>query len=243
MPRFDALAFDADDTLWHSESNYTSTKELFVDIVRPYVDRETALAHLERTEIGNLTTYGYGTKAFILSMIEAAVALSQGEVSAAGIQRLLDAARAMLGTDVDLLKHVRPTLNRLNGNYRMIVITKGDASEQAPKFARSGISHYFEHLEVVGEKTAEIYAALLRKYHVVPERFIMVGNSLRSDILPVLKLGGYGVYVPYEMTWSHEIVDEPSDMGERYYKLTHLGQLPDLLEQLGWPDGTERSQP
>jgi putative hydrolase of the HAD superfamily len=232
MSLFHTIAFDADDTLWHSESNYASTKEIFVDIISPYVDRKRALAHLDRTEIGNLETYGYGTKAFILSMIEASLTLSDHEISADGIQRLVDAARAMLTTEVKLLDHVRSTLAALDGVYHMIVITKGDASEQAPKFARSGLADYFEHIEIVGEKNEEVYRALLRKYDVAPERFLMVGNSLRSDIVPVVALGGYGAYVPYDITWSHEVVDVPSDLENRYYELANLGELPALLDRL-----------
>jgi putative hydrolase of the HAD superfamily len=231
-PMLDLIAFDADDTLWHNESLYRQAQQQLQALLSPYAAAEVVKQRLFRTEMRNLPLYGYGIKSFALSMIETAIELSEEQVSAAGIGRLLDVARAMLAADVQLFDHAEATLASLAGRYPLMLITKGDLRDQQAKLARSQIQGYFEHVEVVSEKTEQTYASLLERHGVPPDRFLMVGNSLRSDVLPVLALGAFSVYVPYHLTWMHEQVDALPAGQAGFYTVEHLGQLPALVEQL-----------
>ncbi len=228
----DVIAFDADDTLWHTEHLYSDAKNKLAQVLSRYIDATTVEDELDAIEIGNLGVYGYGVKSFTLSMIEAAVKLTHGQVKGSEILEIVDVARAMLSADVELLEHVHETVHQLAAKHTLMVITKGDASEQMPKLVRSGLLDAFPYVEVVGSKTEEVYRRLLAKHHIAPEHFLMVGNSLKSDILPVLALGGYGVYVPSDVLWSHEWVDAPPSDNDRYFELAHIGQLPELIARL-----------
>lgn len=229
---FDVIAFDADDTLWHSESLYLAAQEQFSQILAPYADAARIADVLHQTELRNLSLYGYGIKGFALSMIEAALDLSQRRIDGVELQRILDLAKHMLNAEVELLEHVPDVITRLAETYPLMLITKGDLIHQTAKIEQSGLKPYFRYIEIVADKTLESYAALLAKYHLQPTRFLMVGNSLRSDVLPVLALGGQAVHVPYAITWAHERVDVPAEQQGRYHELTHLGQLPALVDQL-----------
>ncbi len=165
-------------------------------------------------------------------MIETAVELTEGRISGRDIQAIIDTAKAMLAAEVELLEHAAATVARLASVYSLMVITKGDLRDQETKIARSGLAAYFHYIEIVSDKNPESYAALLKRYAIPPERFLMVGNSLRSDILPVLSLGAKAVYVPYRLTWAHEVVDPPPVEQPGYYELEHIGLLPGLLEGL-----------
>ena len=230
---FDFVAFDADDTLWHNERLYAAAQDRFVELLARYHEPEWIRGRLFQTEMRNLQHFGYGIKAFALSMIETAVELTEGRICGEDIQALIDVAKGMLNAEVELLPQVAETIPRLAGKYRLIVITKGDLLDQEGKVARSGLADYFEHVEIVSEKTAASYAALLARLGIAAERFVMVGNSLRSDILPILELGGRAVYVPYALTWQHEVVEPPPAGQPGYHLIEHMGQLPGLLAELG----------
>ncbi|MGC9523663.1 MAG: HAD family hydrolase [Anaerolineae bacterium] len=229
--RFDVIAFDADDTLWHTEYLYRDARDKLAALLADYIDAGTLADRLDRTEIANLGLYGYGVKSFALSMIETVVELTDGQVGGHEIRGTIDIAREMLSAKVRLLDHVEETLSALTPEYELMVITKGDASEQVPKLHRTGLIDDFRYVEVVGTKTVDTYRHLLEKYGLAPERFLMVGNSLKSDILPVLALGGYGVYIASEILWTHEHVEETPNH-ERYFELDDIGEVPALVREL-----------
>lgn len=230
---FELIAFDADDTLWHNELLYEQTQAKLVELLADYAESQTVVQRLFETEMRNLELYGYGIKSFTLSMIETAIELSAGQISGLRIRHIIDLARNMLTADISLLEQAPQTIKKLAGLYRLMVITKGDLLDQQSKLARSGLADYFEAVEIVSEKNEETYVALLQQLGVSPAHFLMVGNSLRSDILPVVAIGGQAVYIPYHLTWQHEIVHGSDDMHRNgYYELEHLGQLPELLEKL-----------
>lgn len=233
MSRFDVIAFDADDTLWHNETIYLGVQARFKELLSHYHSPEWIEEQLYQAEMRNLPHFGYGIKAFALSMIETAVELTEGRISGNDIQIIIDAAKEMLAAEVELLEHVAETLAHLASHYTLMVITKGDLRDQEMKFARSGLGAHFRHIEVVSNKRVENYQVILQRYNIAPERFVMVGNSLKSDILPVLALGGNAVYVPYQLTWLHETADPPPTDHPGYYQLEHVGLLPALLEGLG----------
>lgn len=226
LHEIEVVGFDADDTLWQSEDGFRANELRFVDLVAPYapdgVDVKAALTAVERK---NLHTFGYGVKAFAVSMVEAAITITGGEVPTSVIAELVEMARRQLEEPVRLLPHVPEVLAKVGARYRIVLITKGDLVHQTHKITTSGLAHHFEHLEVVLEKDAETYAGLLRRFGVEPSRFCMVGNSVRSDILPVMALGGHAVHVPYHLLWELEHVDHD----EKFTELSTLRDLPALL--------------
>jgi putative hydrolase of the HAD superfamily len=232
MPLFDRIAFDADDTLWQNESIYVAAQARFRTLLARYHSAEWIDERLFATEMRNLQHFGYGIKAFALSMVETAVELTEGRISGRDIQTLIDLAKEMLSADVELLENVADTIAALAGQQALMVITKGDLRDQESKIARSGLAAHFPHVEIVSEKNRDTYDRLLKRHGVAPERFLMVGNSLKSDILPVLSLGAGAVYVPHSLTWAHEAAEPPPPDHPRYYEIAHLGLLPDLLETL-----------
>jgi putative hydrolase of the HAD superfamily len=232
MSNFDVIAFDADDTLWHNERLYVNAQARFAQLLSHYHNPEWIGERLYQTETQNIQHFGYGIKAFALSMIETAVELTEGRLQGQDVQALINLAKEMLSAKVELLEHVAETIPQLAANYRLMVITKGDLLDQETKIARSGLGQYFQQIEIVSQKTPETYQRLLKKASIPPERFLMVGNSLKSDILPILELGGSAVHIPYETTWLHEIASPPEDGRAGYYPLEHLGQLPTLLGRL-----------
>ena len=233
MSHFDVIAFDADDTLWHNERLYDQTQTGLAALLAPYgVSQSDLDAHLYQTESRNIGVFGYGIKSFTLSMIETAVELTGERLSSRDVLAILDLAKTQLNAPVELLEHVKTAVPRLAARYRLMVITKGDLQDQETKMLRSGLGEFFRDIEVVSDKTPRSYAALLRNHAIAVERLLMVGDSLRSDILPVLQLGGYAVHVPYQVTWQHEAAEAPAPGTPRFYQLEHLGQLPALLEEL-----------
>jgi putative hydrolase of the HAD superfamily len=223
---YDIVAFDADDTLWASEDSFRANELRFVELIQPYaeegIDVKAALTAVERR---NLSALGYGVKAFAISMVEAALSITQHRVPNTVIGELIAMARAQLEAPVDLLPHVPEVLERVGRAYTLVLITKGDLVHQTHKIDTSGLAHHFHHLEIVLEKDVDTYARLLRRWEVAPERFCMVGNSVRSDILPVMALGGHGVHVPYHLLWELEHVDHDEHVTE----LSSLADLPALL--------------
>ncbi len=232
MLRYEVIAFDADDTLWHNERLYTQAKAEFKKLLSEYHEPEWIEEHLYRTEVGNLEQFGYGIKAFALAMMEAAVEVSGGRIGGDEIQTIIGLAKEMLAADVELLEPVAETLESLANTYPLMLITKGDLYDQQLKIARSGLAERFRQIEIVSEKTPASYDQILQRYGIVPERFLMVGNSIRSDILPVLALGASAVHVPYPLTWAHEVIEPPAPEQVGFYEIEHLGLLPGLLERL-----------
>lgn len=226
------VAFDADDTLWNNELYYIQARSQFASICSCFVDPELAADQLETNEIANIPHYGYGIKSFTLSMIETAIQVSNQTINSTGIQEILGIARKMLDTDIELLDHVEQTLAAVYERYPLMLITKGDPSEQEKKIERSGLAKYFRHIEIIGEKNRNAYQVILKKYHIQPERFLMIGNSLKSDILPVLEIGGKAIYIPQAQTWSHEIVSEEPLHDIQAIRIEHFGQLLAKIEEL-----------
>lgn len=223
------LAFDADDTLWHNETFYQQAGEKFKQLLTSYQDPGLLVEKFAEIEIRNLQWYGFGIKGHTLSMIETAIAVSAGRVTGDEIQAILELGREMLNSDVLLFEHTAAVLTNLQRDFDLMLITKGDLLEQNNKIARSGLAHLFKHIEIVHDKTAESYRQLLNRYNIPASRFVMVGNSLKSDILPVIEAGGQAVYIPYQHTWAHEQIDVQH---QSYYQLEHLGQLPEFIARM-----------
>lgn len=232
MPPFDLIGFDADDTLWHNERLYMETQEKFACMLAHYHDPEWVRQSLYQTETRNMAHYGYGIKAFALSLIETAIELTEGRITTREVQEIIGWAKGMLNADVELLPGAATVVPQLAQSHRLMVITKGDLLDQERKIIKSGLEACFQIVEVVNDKTPEVYRKILKKHAVQPGRFLMIGNSLRSDVWPVLELGGSAVYVPYPTTWQHEAAEEPGPEQRGYYALETLEQLPALLENI-----------
>lgn len=228
----DIIAFDADDTLWHTESLYTMTQERFARLLSAYRDSESIHQDLHETEKRNLKLFGYGIKGFTLSMIETAIEITDGQICGEDIQTILDYSKEMLQAPVKPLDHVKEVLEELANSYPLLLISKGDLFDQETKLARSGLADYFQTVEIVSEKTPATYENVLLKNDIRVDQFLMVGNSMRSDILPVLALGGQAVYIPYHTTWAHEVVEEGVPPSPNFHELNHIGQLLELVKEL-----------
>ncbi len=226
------IAFDADDTLWQNESLYHKAKDELARILSPYREPNWVNRKLDEIEVSNLEVYGYGIKSFTLSMIETAAKAVDGKIEAHTISVILGIAKRMLSAEVELLEHTEQTLVQLSSGYDLMLVTKGDLFEQQRKISRSGIDHFFKLIEIVSEKTPARYLDILKKHHIEVERFLMVGNSLRSDILPVVAIGGRAVYIPNENTWFHEVSGQDEIEGVEYDELEYLGQLPEYMAAL-----------
>jgi putative hydrolase of the HAD superfamily len=225
--RFETIGFDADDTLWKSEDYFTVAEEFFVARVGPYAPAGIdVLGALHATELDNVPVSGYGVKGYALSMVQAAITATGGRVPSSVIGELVDHAHEMLMQPVELLDGVPETLDAVGRTHRLVLITKGDLVHQMRKVRTSGIDHHFDHIRVVLEKDVANYRDLLDEWGIDPRRFLMVGNSVRSDILPILELGGSGVHVPYHVTWAHEVVLEHDS---EFAELTAIGELVDWL--------------
>lgn len=225
------IGFDADDTLWHNETIYSLTQEKFTKLLAPYHNEEWINARLYETEMRNLKFYGYGIKSFTLSMVETAIELSEGRISGEEIKAILSFGREMMATPVSVFEHVDDVLSQLSKAYKLLLVTKGDLIDQQSKVAQSRLESFFVGIEIVSNKRPETYQAILDRYDVNPEQFLMVGNSLRSDVLPILEIGGQAVYIPYHITWAHEEVTAEEENNHDYFQLEHIGQLPSLLRE------------
>jgi putative hydrolase of the HAD superfamily len=232
MSRISALGFDADDTLWHNESIFEDAHRRYCELLARWHDAATVERTLFATEMANLERFGYGIKSHALSSIETAIALSEGAIRAEEVRAIIDLAKGMLDHPVVLLEGVAEVLPTLAARHRMVLITKGDLRDQERKVRQSGLSSHFERVEILSEKDASVYRRLLDRHGIAPEEFVMVGNSLKSDILPVLELGGRGVHVPYRITWAAEHADPPSEARGRFFTIENLNALPPLLESI-----------
>jgi putative hydrolase of the HAD superfamily len=224
------VALDADDTLWHNESIFHLTQDQYVDLLTDYGDPDHMKARLLEVEIRNLKLYGYGVKSFTLSMIETAIDLTRGAVPAKTIAAILDLGRAMLEHPVEPLPGVAETLATLQDGYRLVMVTKGDLMNQEQKLARSGLGGCFQAIEIVSEKDASTYRRIVARLGVAPEAVVMIGNSMKSDVLPALEAGLWGIHIPYHITWAHEHAEPPAD-SPRFAKLEAISEVPGWLQQ------------
>ncbi|TSD67200.1 HAD family hydrolase [Inquilinus sp. KBS0705] len=222
------IAFDADDTLWVNEPYFRQTEEQFCRLLADYASQHELERELLKIELANLPLYGYGIKGFILSMIEAALKISGGTISIGVIEQITNLGKQMLNQPIELLDGVEHVLQSLKGKYRLVVATKGDLLDQERKLKKSGLSHYFHHIEIMSEKDDANYQKLIRHLDIQPPELLMVGNSLKSDVLPVLNIGGYAVHVPYHITWAHETIEDSID-NERFKSAEVITQILDFL--------------
>jgi putative hydrolase of the HAD superfamily len=224
------IGFDADDTLWVNEPYFQETEKKFCSLLSEYLGSEEITAELLKTEMQNIELYGFGAKSFMLSMIETANRISDRKVSSSIIDEIIKLGKELLDKPVELLDGVEDVLQKLYGKYKLIVATKGDLLDQERKLKKSGIAKYFHHVEIMSDKKEENYKSLLNHLEILPENFLMVGNSFKSDILPVVNLGGYGIYIPYHVTWQHEKIDETISNGNERVK--QIKEISELLEYL-----------
>ena len=204
----DYIIFDADDTLWINEPFFRETEQQLCELLSEYADQEECLRTLYEKEMQNLAIYGFGIKGFMLSMIETGLQLSNNQITAGCIEQILLLGKEQLTHPVELLEGVKDTLKELSQHYRLVLATKGDLLDQERKLQLSGLTEYFDHIEIMSDKTDIAYRKLFTTLNAQPENVMMVGNSMKSDILPILKLGGKAVYIPFYTTWVHEVVNE-----------------------------------
>ncbi len=225
--RFDVIGFDADDTLWRNEDYFTAVEQRFVELITPYATHEVdPMAMLTEIETASVSVTGYGVTAFALSMVQAAVRASAGQIPATVIDDLVNSAYRIFDHPVELLDGVIDTLTSVASTHRVVMITKGDLLHQGRKIRASGIDHHFDQIEVVATKDADTYRRVLDRWGIDPTRFAMVGNSVPSDILPVLSIGGCGIHIEYHTTWVHETID---DHDGEFTTLSSIAELPHWL--------------
>lgn len=222
------IAFDADDTLFVNEPYFQETEEKFCALMSDYLSHQGLSLELFKTEIGNLDLYGYGIKGYILSMIEAAMKISNNTISIEIVEKIIQYGKELLQKPIELLDGVEETLEALKGKYKLIVATKGDLKDQQSKLHRSGLGHYFHHIEVMADKQELNYQKLLGRLEIKPEEFFMIGNSLKSDVLPVLAIGGHAVHIPFHTTWEHEKINHKVE----HPNFKTMEKISDVLEIL-----------
>lgn len=229
------IGFDADDTLWHNERFFRVTQERFAELLQDHtpdiMDRAALDQRLLAAEKRNLGRYGYGVKGFTLSMIETAIEVTEQQVPAAVIQELIVAGQMMLSYPIELLPHARETVETLADSHRIVLVTKGDLLDQERKLAQSGLGDLFDAVEIVSEKTAAVYSEIFQRHGDGPAQAMMVGNSMRSDVVPIVQVGGWGIYVPHGLIWEVEHA-EPPQGHDRYHELADLGALPQLVTRI-----------
>jgi putative hydrolase of the HAD superfamily len=226
------VGFDGDDTLWHSETRFSMTQAEYRELLSRHVSGVDVDTRLAETEMKNLSIYGYGVKSFTLSMLETAIELTESRIPAADLDVVLGWGKRMLMEPTELLDQVEQTLKAIAGRYDLLLITKGDLFDQESKLARSGLGELFLGVEIVSEKSVDTYRAIFKRRGIAPEDFVMVGNSLRSDVVPVVTLGGQAVHIPYEVTWHHEHVPDEQLPDHGWRRIATIGELPVVLESL-----------
>jgi putative hydrolase of the HAD superfamily len=229
----DWIAFDADDTLWRNEEYYLDGRDQFFKILKKYDLDPDEISQFDRFEVDNIPYFGYGVMSFILSMIELAIDLTKENIHPGDIQEIIQLGKRMLTHEVVVFQGVEELMKTLAADYPLMLITKGDLFHQQRKFKSSGLADHFKALEVVSEKNESVYQEILQRYQIQPDRFLMIGNSLRSDVLPVLALGGWGLHLADHPTWSHE--DDPLTEGtpDRYLEAEDITQVLDCLQRAG----------
>ena len=232
---FDVVAFDGDDTLWHNERSYRTARRRVRELLAAAgvaISEEELDVHVNRTELGNLEYYGYGVSSFVLSLIETSIDLTGGRIRGGELRGLIDLAKHMLTEEIELFSGARDAVQRLASTYPLMLITMGDLLHQRSKLDRSGLQDHFQFVEVVSRKTPHTYRSILSRHRIDPNRFLMVGNSLRSDVGPVVEVGGWAVHVPAALSWSYEHADPPDQGQHRYFELASLDHLAGLVETL-----------
>lgn len=224
------IAFDADDTLWVNEPYFQETEHQFCQLLEDYLPQHTVSRELLQTEIKNLALYGYGIKGFMLSMIETALTVSNKTIPIGVIEKTIELGKELLSKPIELLEGVEEVLTKLKPSYRLVVATKGDLLDQERKLRASGLEHYFHHIEIMSDKQENDYRKLIKHLDINADEFLMVGNSLKSDVLPVLSIGGHGYHVPYHVTWAHEHVEDSIDH-KQFKQLARLTELLDHFEE------------
>ena len=231
MSALTCIGLDADDTLWHNEKHFHFTQSLFADLLKDHATADDLAAKLLEAEKHNLAFYGFGIKGFTLSMLETAIDVTHGKVPAATLKTILDAGRSMMQHPVELLPHVAETLDALHKHYKLVLITKGDLFDQERKVAASGLGEFFHGVEIVSDKTPDTYARIFSYYGSGPEHAVMAGNSLKSDVIPALTAGAWGVHIPHELTWALEHVKAP--VGNRRFRMiSNINELSDITESV-----------
>ncbi|HEY3372576.1 MAG TPA: HAD family hydrolase [Prolixibacteraceae bacterium] len=229
LKQIKVIGFDADDTLWVNEPYFQDAGKQFCRLLKPYIhDMEITAKELFKTEINNLGLYGYGVKAFILSMIETAIRITGGKIKGEEIGSILEMGNAILNMPITLLDDVETVLKKLQPHYLFILVTKGDLLDQERKLQMSGLINYFHHIEIVSDKHEDNYRKLLMHLNIKPEEFLMVGNSVKSDILPVINIGAQAIHVPFEVTWQHEIIHD-LDGANNFATISRLSELLKIL--------------
>jgi putative hydrolase of the HAD superfamily len=226
------VGFDGDDTLWHSETRFHVTQGEFRELLKRHAPEADVDRRLADMELKNLSIYGYGVKSFTLSMLETAIELTEGRIPSRDLQVILGWGKRMLMEPTELLDGVEATLREVSGTHDLLLITKGDIFDQESKLARSGLGDLFLGVEIVSEKNSDSYAGIFRRRGIDPAEFVMVGNSLRSDVVPVVGLGAYAVHIPYIVTWHHEHVPEDELPRQGWRRIAAIGELPTVLEAL-----------
>ncbi len=231
----DLIAFDGDDTLWHNERSYRDGRERFRRLLARagvVLSADEVEARVNQTELANLEYYGYGVSSFALSLIETAITLTDGRIAGADLREVTELAKHMLTEEIELFPAVGELLTTLAASWPLMLITKGDLLHQTSKLERSGLRDRFRFVEVVSHKTPAVYAAILSRHGVDPNRFLMIGNSVRSDILPVVDAGGWAVHIPAALSWSHEHADVPPYAKGRSFEVAALASVPDVIEMI-----------
>lgn len=223
------IAFDADDTLWVNETYFRDAEDHFAELLSGYETKNKIQQELFRIEIANLPLYGYGVKSFTLSMIQCALELSNQQLPAKIFKEILDIGNSMLEEPVILLPDIERVLKELSKKYKLIVATKGDLVDQERKLEKSGLIDYFHHVEVMSNKREEDYLKLIRHLDIAPESFLMIGNSMKSDILPLINIGSHAIHVPFKTTWEHEHVEVTEETKSSFTTLNSVSELLDLL--------------
>ncbi|MBN7815862.1 HAD family hydrolase [Algoriphagus pacificus] len=225
------IAFDADDTLWVNEPFFREAEEQFTEMLEDFMPQHSILKELYHTEIENINLYGYGIKGFILSMIETALRVTDKKVPLVLIEKILEIGREMLAKPVELMPHVENVLSQLSQEYRLVLATKGDLVDQERKLKKSGLEKYFHHIEIMSEKGLDDFKKLIGHLDVHPSEFMMIGNSLKSDILPVLNLGGYAIHIPFHITWKHEMIEHEIEH-INFHKAENISQILEMVKGL-----------
>jgi len=223
------IAFDADDTLWVNETFFRDAEDEFAKLLSNYETENKIHQELYKKEIENLKLYGYGIKGFVLSMLDCALEISNYQVHPKVIEKILAIGKRMLNEPIELLDGVEDVLKSLSGKYKLIVATKGDLLDQEKKLEKSGLLKYFHHVEVMSDKQPKDYLRLVKHLDIVPSQLLMIGNSLKSDVLPLLEIGANAIHIPFHTTWEHEKVSKEEVLGVNYKTLTHIKQVLDIL--------------
>jgi len=225
------IAFDADDTLWVNEPFFREAEEKFAELLEDFMPQHSSLKELYQTEIENLNLYGYGIKGFTLSMIETAMRISDLKISVILVNKIIQIGREMLEKPVELLPGVVEVLKELNGDFRIVLATKGDLLDQERKLKKSGLAHHFHHIEIMSDKKNSDFNKLIKHLDIKGSEFLMLGNSLKSDILPVLELGGYGIHIPFHITWKYEVISHHVSH-ERFFEVAEISDAIKVIRDL-----------